>query len=76
MDVAAKLNGEGFLATIDVLGEHSKSDEEVEAASKEYKQLIEEIGRRNLKATISIKPTHLGLEFGFGDCFNCWNSCF
>ncbi|MBI2669595.1 MAG: proline dehydrogenase family protein [Candidatus Yanofskybacteria bacterium] len=68
--VAEKLNGEGFLTTIDILGEHSKSEEGVKTAYEEYKRLLEEIGRRGLKTTISIKLTHLGLELGFGYCFN------
>ncbi len=68
--VAEKLNGEGFLATIDILGEHSKSEEEVETALKEYEQLIDKIRRRGLKANVSIKLTHLGLELSFGYCFN------
>lgn len=68
--IAEKLNDEGFLTTIDILGEHSKSEEEVETALREYKQLVSEIRDRDLKSTISIKLTHLGLELGFGDCFN------
>lgn len=70
LGVATKLNGEGFWATIDVLGEHSKNEEEVETALKEYERLIYAINIRGLKATISIKLTHLGLELGFGFCFN------
>ncbi|MBI2063791.1 MAG: proline dehydrogenase family protein [Candidatus Yanofskybacteria bacterium] len=70
LKTAARLNGEGFLATIDVLGEHSKNEEEAEEALLEYKELINEITGRGLRATISIKLTHLGLELGFGYCFN------
>ena len=70
LGMAARLNNEGFLTTIDILGEHSRSEEKVKKAYEEYKLLIEEIGHRGLKATISIKLTHLGLELGFGDCYN------
>ncbi len=69
LEVAAKLNSEGFLVTIDVLGEHSKNAKEVEDTVKEYEQLIGAIKNRDLKATISIKLTHLGLEFGHSYCF-------
>lgn len=70
LDVAARLNSDGFLSTIDILGEHSKSEKEVEKALAEYKQLVNEIKKRGLRATISIKLTHLGLELGSGYCFN------
>ncbi len=70
LEVAAKLNSEGFLVTIDILGEHSKKEEDLGAVLKEYKQLIDEIKSRGLQATISIKLTHLGLELDFGCCFN------
>lgn len=70
LEVTAKLNSERFLVTIDILGEDSKNEEKVEAALREYKQLIYEIRNRGLKATISIKLTHLGLGMSFGYCFN------
>lgn len=70
LGVAARLNSEGFLTTIDVLGEHSKDENEAEKALSEYKQLVDEIRRRGIQSTISIKLTHLGLELSFGYCFN------
>lgn len=68
--IAAKLNKEGFGVTIDILGEHSKKEKDAESALKEYKQLVDDIAKHGLKATVSIKLTHLGLELGFGYCFN------
>lgn len=70
LSVASRLNGEGFLTTIDVLGEHSKNEDEVEKALLEYGQLIDEIRESSVQSTISIKLTHLGLELDFGYCFN------
>ncbi|MBI2062979.1 MAG: proline dehydrogenase family protein [Candidatus Yanofskybacteria bacterium] len=70
LNVAVRLNVEGFLTTIDVLGEHSKNEDNVGKSLSEYKQLVDDIKKYGIQSTISIKLTHLGMELGFGYCFN------
>lgn len=67
---ASELNRRGFSVTIDVLGEHSRTEDEVEAALKEYKDLVNELAQSRLAATISIKLSHFGLGFNYGLCSN------
>lgn len=63
LDVVARLNGEGAMATLDVLGESVSTREPAEAAVEEYLRLIDAIAARGLDANVSLKPTQLGLSF-------------
>jgi len=56
------LNQNGFLATIDILGEHIKSTSEARKITNQYCMLYEKIFEDSLECTISVKPTHLGLD--------------
>lgn len=55
-----KLNSEGFVTTLDILGESAYEKEKVESYVAEYKELVQEIAKRKVKSGISIKPTALG----------------
>ncbi len=66
--VIRTLNGEGALATVDVLGEEVHQRAKAEAAVAEYLRLIDEIDRQNLDANISIKLTLLGLKIDRQEC--------
>ncbi len=56
------LNARGYAATMDILGEHVQTTEEAEKTTDDYCNLLTKIHENNLDSTISIKPTHLGLE--------------
>lgn len=60
--VVARLNGQGLLATIDVLGEERRTEEEARAFGRAYRAVLEAIEGRRLKANVSIKLTALGLR--------------
>ena len=57
-----RLNSEGYLVTVDILGEHTKSISESEKITNQYIDLYEEIDKRNLKCNISLKPSHIGAD--------------
>jgi proline dehydrogenase len=63
-----ELNGEGVLATIDVLGEAVHEESKARAAVEEYIRLFDEIQHRGLDANVSIKLTLLGLEVDESFC--------
>ncbi len=60
LKVIAKLNALGYSATIDILGEHTKSQQEAEQITSRYLRIYEEIEKRSLDCNISIKPSHIG----------------
>ena len=63
-----RLNGEGKLATVDVLGEEVTSAEEAEKMTAAYFRVLERLERRRLFANVSVKLTALGLELGEDVC--------
>lgn len=60
--VCQKLAADGYLATLDHLGESVTSLREAEQSRDAYLKAIDEIARLNLQATISVKLTQLGLD--------------
>lgn len=62
------LNGKGFEATLDILGEHVTDRKEAEKITDAYVDLYHEILTRNLRSNISLKPTHLGLNIEYSIC--------
>lgn len=60
--VAQALADRGFATTLDLLGEDVTSPTEAAAATESYAELLQAIARSGLDATISVKPTHLGLR--------------
>jgi len=56
-----QLNAQGFCVTVDVLGETASTAQQAESTASEYRRLLEAIQRHGLDATISVKPTALGL---------------
>jgi proline dehydrogenase len=61
--VCQKLNTDGYLATLDHLGESVTSIEEANRSRDAYLTALAEIARLNLQATVSVKLTQLGLDF-------------
>ena len=68
LSICGKLNAEGILATVDYLGENINSIEEAAVTRDAYLTVLAEIARRGLKATISIKLTHFGIDFSEDVC--------
>jgi proline dehydrogenase len=66
--VVRRLNGEGKLATIDVLGEEIASAEEAQAIAAAYRETFEAIERGRLDSNVSVKLTALGLKLGYDLC--------
>jgi proline dehydrogenase len=66
--VVRRLNLEGKLATIDVLGEEITREEEARAIAAAYRQVFETIEQEGLDSNASVKPTALGLELSDDLC--------
>jgi proline dehydrogenase len=67
-NVVSKLNGQGKMATIDVLGEEITSREEATALLEEYEDVFETIEREQLDSNVSVKLTGLGLKLDRDFC--------
>lgn len=63
-----QLNAQGFSVTVDVLGETATTTQQAENTVHEYKQVLEAIHDHGLDATISVKPTALGLLLDRQEC--------
>jgi proline dehydrogenase len=62
------LNGRGFLATLDILGEHVTTEAEARADGAAYAEVLRTIRQQDLTCNISVKPTHMGLKLGRDLC--------
>jgi len=58
---AKKLNDEGIMTTLDVLGEFITTLEEAEENKQEYLEVIEEAEKAKINGNYSLKPTFFGL---------------
>ena len=56
------LNKEGYLVTLDILGEHTKDLDTANDITKQYIDLYNEINKRKLDCNISLKPSHIGAD--------------
>jgi proline dehydrogenase len=66
--VVERLNGEGCMATLDVLGEDVTRREETEQTVIDYQRALAEIAARRLDSNISVKLTALGLKLDPAEC--------
>lgn len=66
--LVARLNGEGKLATVDVLGEEIRQPSEAEAVAAAYHGALDAIAADRLDANVSVKLTALGLELDVDLC--------
>jgi proline dehydrogenase len=64
--VARGLNAEGFLVSLDLLGEEVRDRDAAIAARDEYLACLERIAVEELAANISVKLTQLGLNIDHG----------
>ena len=68
LSTVAKLNAEGCMATLDVLGEDVTRREETEQTVEAYARALQEIAARRLDSNISVKLTALGLKLDPAEC--------
>jgi proline dehydrogenase len=66
VSVARRLNGEGLLVSLDLLGEEVHDRRSALSARDEYLAGLERIGSEALQANISVKLTQLGLAIDEG----------
>ncbi len=66
--VTRQVNGQGACATLDVLGEYVRTEEDAWAAAKIYRDVLDAIEEHRLDANISIKLTQLGLKITRETC--------
>ncbi len=66
--VVRSLNGQGAMATVDLLGEEVHEREKATAAVEEYLHVFDAIARERLDSNVSIKLTLLGLKIDEGFC--------
>lgn len=67
--VCARLAGKKTFSTLDHLGENVTSLEEAEASRDAYLGALDEIQKRGLPATVSLKLTQFGLDLSADACF-------
>ena len=66
--VTRALNDQGLLVTLDYLGESVASAADTEVVVATYRQLVTRIAQEELRASVSIKLTHLGLDIDEALC--------
>jgi proline dehydrogenase len=62
LGVALTLNGTGLGVSVDNLGENVTTSDEALHSAGLYRQMLSEISARGLKANVSVKLTHMGLD--------------
>jgi proline dehydrogenase len=66
--VARQFTAAGIWATLDHLGENVSTPEDARRAAGEYEDILKRIATEGVQATISVKLTHVGLDFGKDFC--------
>jgi proline dehydrogenase len=66
--VTQKLNQQGLLVTLNYLGESIHHAEDTQPVVATYQRLLETIHQQQLNASVSVKPTHLGLDISEALC--------
>jgi len=66
--VARDLNGKGFRATMDILGEDVHRLDQARDAAQRYRVLLDELHQQKIDSNISVKLTQLGLKVDKQEC--------
>lgn len=64
IQVSQQINQKGMLVTLNYLGESVATENDAAVAREAIIQLIQQIYQNDVKATVSIKPTQLGMHIG------------
>ncbi|MEJ2055855.1 MAG: proline dehydrogenase family protein [Calditrichaceae bacterium] len=67
--VIKDLNSKGMMATMDLLGEESKSEAKAGEAAEEYIKILNIINQEKLNSNVSVKPTQMGLLIDKEICY-------
>jgi proline dehydrogenase len=67
-ETVRRVNAQGKLATIDVLGEEITTPDEAAAIVRAYQDVFADIQRCKLDSNVSVKLTALGLKLGYELC--------
>ena len=67
-EVVKRLNGRGFLVTIDILGESVTNKEQAEKVKYSYIELLRNINTLGLNSNVSLKLTQMGLDIDDSYC--------
>lgn len=70
LNVCRQINLNGFMVTVDLLGENIVNPKEAEKYTMEYLSLIRRYARENIKGNFSLKPSMFGLHLDKETCFN------
>lgn len=62
LDAVVGLNARGITASLDLLGESVRNEDEARAAGREYLTILDRINERKLDANVSVKLTAMGLD--------------
>ncbi len=68
--VIKNLNRNGMTATLDILGENVKSEQEATRKADNYIQALETIDREKLSSHASLKLTQMGMDVSDGFCYD------
>jgi proline dehydrogenase len=66
LQVVRRLNAEGFMVTLDLLGESVQEAAEAEAACQAYLHILDQLAAEGLNSHVSVKLTQLGLAMDEG----------
>jgi proline dehydrogenase len=68
IDCARRIQSQGFLLTLDYLGESVRTLEEATAATREYVRLMDVIVASGIERNVSLKLTQLGVDVDRATC--------
>jgi len=72
--VARELNGKGFRATMDILGEDVHDLDQARGAALTYRTLLDQLHHNKINSNVSIKLTQLGLKVNKRECLELADS--
>lgn len=72
--VAGTLNRQGFLTTMDLLGEDPTRADQAHKALADYRKTLEAIESNHIDGNVSVKPTQFGLRLDPELCFSLFRT--
>ena len=65
IDTVRKINNKGLSVTLDILGEHTRNNNEAIHITNQYCKILDEIKLNSLNCNISIKLSHIGTDISY-----------
>lgn len=69
LQAAREINGDGFAASIDYMGESTRDARMAEEATREFERVIDAISEQDLDSSISLDLSHVGLVVDEDLCY-------